>query len=125
MRCPKCSCIMEEVAHQGVTIDKCSGCQGLWFDMFEHDELKQLAAAYAVDTGDASIGREFNAKDDYDCPKCAGARMSKMVDAKQSHIWYEACSRCHGVFFDAGEFKDFSQEDFFDRVKSLLKKPRG
>jgi len=116
--------MMEEIAHQGITIDKCSGCQGLWFDMLEQDELKKLAAAYAVDTGDKSIGKEFNAKEDYDCPKCAGAKMVKMVDIAQSHIWYEACSKCYGVFFDAGEFKDFAQEDLFDRVKSMLKKPR-
>jgi 4a-hydroxytetrahydrobiopterin dehydratase len=32
-----------------------------------------------------------------------------MVDAKQPHLWYEACTECYGIFFDAGEFKDFKE----------------
>jgi len=116
---------METVKHENVGIERCSGCRGLWFDMLEQEELKLLAGSESLDIGDKSIGKEFNAKDVYNCPKCKGVSMIKMVDCEQPHIWYEACSSCHGVFFDAGEFKDYKEESIFDRFKSLLKKPRN
>jgi Zn-finger nucleic acid-binding protein len=47
---------MEEVTHEGVTIDRCSFCNGLWFD---HDEINQLKASkdgHTLDIGDAKEG---------------------------------------------------------------------
>ena len=32
MNCPKCSSEMETVTYDDVEVDRCSGCQGLWFD---------------------------------------------------------------------------------------------
>ena len=40
--------------------------------------------------------------------------------AGQAHIWYESCPVCHGTYFDAGEFRDYKSETFFDRVKALF-----
>mgnify|MGYP001450663418 CR=1 FL=1 len=39
MKCPKCGGQMEEVALEGIRIDKCSECQGTYFD---HGELELL-----------------------------------------------------------------------------------
>ena len=43
MQCPKCSAAMEKVVHEGIEVDRCTGCGGLWFDMLEHEDLKALA----------------------------------------------------------------------------------
>ena len=32
LQCPKCKHGMEEVTLEDITIDRCTGCQGLWFD---------------------------------------------------------------------------------------------
>ena len=64
-----------------------------------------------------SFGKEHNKVDDYPCPCCSGA-MIRMVDPKQTHIWYEKCGSCHGSYFDAGEFADlatFTLADVFRR----------
>ena len=57
------------------------------------------------------------------CPKCT-TRMIRMVDAKQSHIWFEHCGSCFGYFFDAGELRDLKEDTIFDLIKSWLTSER-
>ena len=103
MRCPKCRADMELIDYEGVEIDRCGTCNGIWFDVGEVELLLNNEAAAAIDTGDAVGGKQYNVLDDYDCPRCGGD-MVKTVDTRQRHIWYETCSDCEGSFFDAGEF---------------------
>jgi uncharacterized protein len=120
MECPKCSHPMEQVVYGDIEVDRCTLCKGLWFDAREHEELKKIPGSEAIDIGDADVGAIFNHDDRIRCPRCAG-RMLRMVDPDQPHIWYESCSSCHGVYFDAGEFTDFKQHtigDFFRRLRA-------
>jgi len=120
MRCPKCRAEMEQIEHDGIEIDRCKHCSGIWFDAGESEALRGKAAALAIDTGDAKRGREFNKTDNYRCPRCSGG-MVRRVDPQQTHIWYETCSACSGSFFDAGEFSDLARHtisDFFKRLSS-------
>ncbi|WP_163339403.1 zf-TFIIB domain-containing protein [Desulfopila sp. IMCC35008] len=123
MKCPKCHSDMEKVYFQTVEIDRCKDCKGLWFDLLEHEQLKMMDGSEEVDIGDPNVGKKFNDKDSINCPHCK-ARMVKMVDSKQSHIWYESCAICYGVFFDAGEFTDFKDETFTDYFKDILTRER-
>ncbi len=109
---------MEQIEHDGIEVDRCVLCKGLWFDASEVEALRGRRAAAVLDTGDASLGERTNAIDRYCCPRCSGA-MVKMVHPKQSHIWYERCSACHGSFFDAGEFRDLSRFTISDLFKWL------
>jgi Zn-finger nucleic acid-binding protein len=34
-----------------------------------------------------------------------------MVDTAQPTLWFESCPLCYGVFFDAGEFSEFREEN--------------
>lgn len=120
MRCPKCRAEMEQVDYDGVEIDRCKYCKGIWFDAGESEALRDRKAAIAIDTGDARSGKELNKVDNYRCPRCSGG-MARVVDPQQTHIWYEVCSSCSGSFFDAGEFADLAQHtvsDFFKRFSS-------
>ncbi|HSM30372.1 MAG TPA: MFS transporter, partial [Woeseiaceae bacterium] len=83
MRCPKCRADMEQVEYEGTEVDRCTICHGIWFDVGEIDILKNKQAAAAIDTGDKKTGRESNAVDRYDCPRCGGA-MVRVVDPVQS-----------------------------------------
>ena len=58
------------------------------------------------------------------CPKCH-TLMGKMVDNDQPHILYESCDICYGVFFDAGEFRDYKEEGIVDFFKDIIKKSSG
>ena len=119
LQCPKCEHGMEEVTHEGVTIDRCTNCLGLWFDKDEADQLKSKQGSEAVDTGDPAEGQKWDSHADINCPRC-GKEMDKSADPKQKHIWYEVCND-HGMFMDAGEFADFKEESLLDCFRSLIK----
>ena len=119
MKCPKCTSTMEQVVYEGIEVDRCTSCKGRWFDLGEDEALRTTQAAANIDTGDAREGERLSEIDRYPCPRCSGA-MVRMVDPGQSHIWYEKCSSCSGSFFDAGEFRDLSENTISDFFKDLF-----
>jgi Zn-finger nucleic acid-binding protein len=114
---------MQEITYESVQVDRCPNCKGIWFEQFEKEKLKALRGSESVDIGDRAKGTKYSQVNEIDCPVCH-TRMTKMVDVKQSHIWYESCPVCYGVFFDAGEFRDYKKESWFDFFKTLVTKER-
>ena len=123
LKCPKCQHGMEELTHEGVAIDRCTHCKGMWFDADEAHRLKDLKDGHLLDIGDPKDGWKWDSHADIKCPHC-GKQMEKASDSKQKHIWYEVCPD-HGMFMDAGEFKDFKFESLLDRFRSLIKGNRA
>lgn len=123
LSCPKCHSPMEPVEFSSVTVDRCKACQGIWFDGTEHRDLKKIKGADAIDTGSVKVGKEHDKMDGVACPRC-GQTMIVKADPYQSHIHYDVCPEHHGVYFDAGEFRDFVREDLGDFFKSLLNSKR-
>jgi Zn-finger nucleic acid-binding protein len=119
MQCPKCQAEMARIPFQGVVVDRCSGCHGIWFDMLEHEDLKAINGSEAIDIGSPEQGRENDAKRRIACPVCK-VPMIGMVAAAQPHIRYEACTVCYGVYFDAGEFTDYREETFVESWRSVF-----
>ncbi len=123
MRCPKCRADMEQVVYDGTEVDRCTICSGIWFDAGELEVMNGPAAAVAIDVGDARIGKQSNARDRYQCPRCGGAMMP-VTDSRQSHIWYETCSSCSGSYLDAGELRDLSTVTISDFFRGLASPER-
>ncbi len=127
MDCPKCNAAMNERSLgtlQGrVTFDQCSSCKGFWFDTGEAEKLKDTWRPDFIDSGDPDEGRELNKVRDVNCPRC-GEPMDKVSDPKQRHIQLEAC-REHGVFMDAGEFRDYKNETLMDIFRGAVSLIRG
>ncbi len=119
MNCPKCNAAMEKVIFEGVEVDRCTSCQGLWFDFQEQQQLKHAKGAAAIDTGDKTFGQKMNSISQIHCPKC-GTLMTHLVDVEQNHVGYEACPHDYGVFFDAGEFTDYSQKTLIESLRRLF-----
>ncbi|TWI14297.1 TFIIB-like protein [Lysobacter ruishenii] len=117
LSCPKCGSPMERVVRLAGHADRCTRCGGLWFEMMEHEHLKDAAAA--IDTGDAQVGQEYNRIDRISCPSCPASPLIRMVDPQQPHIWFESCKRCYGRFYDAGEFRDFAEHTFAEFFRDL------
>jgi Zn-finger nucleic acid-binding protein len=115
---------MERIDYQGVELDRCTNCQGIWLDHLEKDDLSELKGSESVDIGDPGLGKRYNKQDkDIFCPN-DGVKLSNMVDANQPHIWYECCPSCFGVFFDAGEFRDFKDHSLLDSFKGFFVRER-
>ena len=123
LHCPKCKHGMEEIVHQDITVDRCTHCQGLWFDGDEAQRTKMLRDGEGLDAGDPAEGWKWDSVEDIDCPRC-GNKMEKASDPDQKHIWYEACPD-HGIFMDAGEFTDFKYHTLLDWFRGVVKGDRG
>jgi Zn-finger nucleic acid-binding protein len=123
MHCPKCKNDMEVVEYDGVEVDRCKSCKGLWFDVGESELLRDKDVAAEIDSGDPQTGRQTNEIDRYRCPRCDGG-MLRMVDPQHANIWYEECTSCRGSFFDAGEFADLNKVEISD-VVTRLAAPKG
>lgn len=122
MQCPKCKSPMEEktlsTLQGGVTVDRCTGCQGLWFDIGEAEALREKWMSEYVDSGDPEVGRKHNEIREIGCPRC-GKEMQALADPVQKHIQYEACDE-HGMYFDAGEFTDYKYETLMDIFRDFV-----
>lgn len=119
MRCPKCRSDMQQIIIDGIEVDRCSDCCGLWFDDGELSKLSNKEAAAVIDIGDVKTGKKQNQIEHYRCPRCAGS-MNRIVDPKQTHIWFEQCGSCQGSFFDAGELTDLATVSVADFFKGFL-----
>jgi len=115
---------MEKVTFGAIEIDRCTGCKGMWFDMLEEEHLKAIKGSESIDIGDAAEGAKFDEERKVDCPTCKTV-MIPMVDRKQPHIQYEACTVCHGVFFDAGEFRDYKEETILDFFRGVFSRQQS
>ncbi len=62
MRCPRCeSSSLTELDRDGVTIDRCDRCRGVWLD---RGELEKLIAAARDDRGDQRDDDDGDDSDD-------------------------------------------------------------
>jgi Zn-finger nucleic acid-binding protein len=104
-------------------VERCTHCQGIWFKPSDVRRLKNSFHAEIIDRGDASVGREYNKVEEVDCPVC-GTRLDKICDEQQTHIWYEQCPEGCGVYFDAGEFRDWKDETVMDIFRGWMAKIR-
>jgi membrane associated rhomboid family serine protease/Zn-finger nucleic acid-binding protein len=80
--------------HAGVTLDLCPTCRGLWFDGGEVEKAEHLAVEL-VRTKATGIAHR-------PCPRCSG-RLEEATLAGPGSLLLDECSRCGGLFFDAGE----------------------
>ncbi|WP_013322577.1 zf-TFIIB domain-containing protein [Gloeothece verrucosa] len=107
--CPKCNSTLESLIFDNIEIDRCRQCAGLWFDSLEAEKLKAIQGSETLDLGDPAVNSRFDrVLQEIKCPKCRG-KMLRMLDIDLYTIWYEKCTKCHGVWLDAGEFKRYKQ----------------
>jgi Zn-finger nucleic acid-binding protein len=115
MQCPKCLGTLKPVTFQGTQIDRCDTCEGMWFDVGEHQDLKRAAGSEAIDTG-KQLDPSRDAKEHVLCPR-DNQHMVRMVDVARPSIWFESCPVCHGIFLDATEFRELKNDaNFWDRL---------
>jgi len=109
---------MEAISFQDHNLQRCTQCQGIWFEQAQHKLVKREKGAESVDIGKSAVGREYDKMENVPCPDC-GILLERRPDALQPHIFYDVCPQGHGIFFDAGEFRDFVKEDIMDFFKGL------
>lgn len=119
MDCPKCGERMQLVSQESINVDRCTGCGGMWFDLFEAEDLIELEAGPSVDDGNRIKGMMMNRIRDINCPKC-GKQMQTVSDREDPNLKFEVCTDCHGYFLDAGELRDMAHVTTGEKMLETL-----
>lgn len=122
--CPKDAEPMERITLGSVTVDRCRTCGGVWLDAGELESLKQ---AMLIEQHRATMDQldRFGTEEPAVrpnpllCPR-DHQRMSVHHDPRQKHIEMDVCTKCGGMFFDAGELSDLTEFTLGERLRALL-----
>jgi Zn-finger nucleic acid-binding protein len=103
MQCPKCqtdSFVARTI--RGIIVDRCTTCNGLWFDERELGTLlnadPRSLAPLRSGTGQETLNYK-RAK----CPRDA-TPLLRMYSAINPAVIVDTCLQCHGIWLDGGEF---------------------
>ena len=120
--CPKCNkeTLEDFNTAEGVVVDFCTSCKGVWFDKNELSKYLELSK----DIPQLDEMKEAAKDTDMICPKCNGY-LEELPFSSQSKLMIDRCQECGGIFFDAGELMEAEKvsgqlESLSDRVKFVV-----
>ena len=106
MNCPKCKAELFTFEVEGISLEQCNSCEGIWFDKNELRQVKDKADS-DLNWMDFEIWKhpeKFKAgRQKYDCPKC-NVKM-EVLDYDHTNIEIDYCKSCEGVWLDKGEIQ--------------------
>ena len=104
--CVKCNSILDKATFQGLEVDLCPKCGGLWLDRGEITRTAKLPAAELTRLRSLLTGKAgpppVPTENKAPCPSCPGSLAEVMLG--KVHVDY--CNKCHGIFLDKGELED-------------------
>jgi len=110
MKCPKCHADAPSFAtKEGVEMNFCRGCKGLWFDKGEAELYCE--ALYEGSKLEARI--KSGKPTAFPCPHCKGEILVEFKWMDKERLLVDGCMKCHGVFLDAKELA--AMEDMITR----------
>ncbi|NOZ21820.1 MAG: hypothetical protein GXP25_12130 [Planctomycetes bacterium] len=112
MNCPNCGQELQLDQYEGVTIDICAGCGGVWLDEGELDQIvERREKVFAQEEIEAVPGarvpvpvKKEDMGEGYPCPKC-GAKCRRSNYAYTSGIIIDKCPSDGGIWLDASELE--------------------
>ena len=100
MDCPKCRKTLIVVEREGIELDCCPDCPGLWFDAGELDLLAEKNGLPGTEHDVARFAPAETAETRRSCPRCDRAMEKVWFDPSRT-ILVDRCR--HGLWFDRGE----------------------
>jgi Zn-finger nucleic acid-binding protein len=101
MNCPKCQGTLQAMTIEGVDVDFCDTCYGIWFDEGEVAFMMELPA----DIPDPEAERRVMPTNHL-CPRCGnGHRMEEIKFSKVDGLLLDRCPTCKGIWLDPGELR--------------------
>jgi uncharacterized protein len=104
MPCPKCGGgRLEDLTLDGMEVNRCAGCQGIWFDK---GELGGLLGRETTRIAPLMGGDDPADLDDVAgrCPRDR-QRLLRVLSARNQQVWIDTCRICQGIWLDGGEFE--------------------
>ena len=126
MDCIKCTQAMSKAKMQGVLVDKCNICGGIWLDggeleMIKYNDSKDDDALLKEARSEVLEEKMRLVTTEGLCPKCQKQRINTYV---RSGVEVDQCPACKGIFFDYGELDEIisSEKNGFKKFLHGLKK---
>ncbi len=113
MKCPRCRSDLIVVEAEGVELDWCPACSGIWFDAGEIEVLLARDEPVKKLFGLPPEGQE---EKDRSCPRCR--RHLTKVSLESTVL--DVCPDDHGIWFDAGELKALAAACTTDEARAVL-----
>ena len=113
MGCPACGESLVVYELEGVEVDCCAGCAGVWLDRGELGALAQLAGSpdsaleqrlAAAQTAPAPAANSTAAQPTRRCPRCRAALEHLLLPGPLA-LALDRCPRGDGLWFDPGELQ--------------------
>ena len=103
MNCPKCTTgTLSVTSVQGIDVDRCSTCGGIWFDEQELPRLLRITPQELTPLHGGAAPEDLNTKRGV-CPREA-TPLLRVYSAQNPAIVVDACTQCRGIWLDGGEF---------------------
>ncbi|HJO93680.1 MAG TPA: zf-TFIIB domain-containing protein [Victivallales bacterium] len=108
MKCQKCDVEFKKRDIQGVNVEYCPDCLGVFL---HHGELRKITHKTTGDIEYASI-ENFDPENLFgmNCPLCRDEKMVKINFVSYSDISLGYCSKCKGIWLDKGELELINKE---------------
>jgi Zn-finger nucleic acid-binding protein len=104
MKCPKCKTeSLREFSVEGTMVDRCSSCEGIWFDAQELIELLAEDARYVAELRVGDVKQNADGRKGA-CPRDA-AELMRVYSSIDRSVVLDACPECRGIWLDGGEFE--------------------
>jgi Zn-finger nucleic acid-binding protein len=107
MNCPKCGTDTLDPFGmiEGVNVDFCGGCKGIWFDEGELAFYTEMPA----DLPELGAVLARGKSTDHRCPHCSGTRLVEVPYVGTLRPLLDVCPTCRGVFVDRGELPEIER----------------
>ena len=117
--CPKCSTNdleMEIEDYEGIDIDRCPRCNGIFLDAGELEKIKNRRvkdySKFKTEEGLENFKKRLVLRQnlseelEYKCPNCSYENMKKVTDnLMPSYPKIDVCPKCGGIWLDSGELR--------------------
>jgi Zn-finger nucleic acid-binding protein len=87
---------------EGVALERCSSCSGIWFDMRELSQLLEQDAREVASLRRGRHNQELEGKKGF-CPR-DGSELLRVYSSINQSVIIDACADCRGIWLDHGEF---------------------
>ena len=107
---------------EGIKLDRCVVCAGIWVDAGELEALLGLGRDGKRDLHAFDHGAGQGYVEDVSpriCPR-DGAVLTPVRDEVHPEIEYDVCPECGGIFFDSGELAGLSRLTLRERLARML-----
>jgi Zn-finger nucleic acid-binding protein len=108
--CPRCASSLVDRGFGSVTLDGCTCCGGIWFDIEELSKLTRDPATGMMEVErafqPAVSGVETTGK--MECPKCA-LPLYAFNFPHTPDVQLDACRKCKGIWADDGELQKIAE----------------